>query len=74
MRGGGCAAKSSQLLVAARPARQVGGEGDEQITTRIITINAYEWRQHLAGLCIETWARVQPQDIGRYRRLVANVE
>lgn len=54
----------------------------QQITVRIGAIDAPEKRQpfgeasrqHLAGLCFKTWARVTPKDTDRYGRTVGDVE
>lgn len=54
----------------------------QQITVRIAAIDAPEKRQpfgeasrqHLAGLCFKTWARITPKDTDRYGRTVADVE
>lgn len=54
----------------------------QQITIRISAIDAPERRQpfgetsrqHLAGLCFKTWARITPKDTDRYGRTVADVE
>lgn len=54
----------------------------QQITVRISAIDAPEKRQpfgeasrqHLAGLCFKTWARITPKDTDRYGRTVGDVE
>lgn len=46
----------------------------QQVTVRIGAIDAPEKRQHLAGLCFKTWARITPKGTDRYGRAVGDVE